>query len=396
VSIEEELPRLFDELADNHIVGPPPKLVRHIGSTASHARARPALRATAAVAACSVVLIGGLVAIGTRNNDAAPANSPNTTPSASSQLGTSIPSAPATESTLADTSADGDAGEAIGLDLDLIRIDARATGQGTTHVVLAFDGDIPSADADLVEDITTPPSDRVGYLTQSSPSGISVCGSTHSFPSPGNRTVDIFVPSDWFSPTSAIDPPIEWDPDSVTQPKIVVCPSQNGVVQISVWGAASGRAQDVDVTVDARTIIADIAVDPTNPPDYLNSGVVGPVMRHPQQAEIGEEQMAAEVRGVLELEQDCLYVALDEVGERYPILWPSSTTWDFDTNTVVLPSGESIAIGDSVYGGGGYLYVDDIERLAGKEAAELAARCVDNDYGEIAVVNNADSAIAPG
>ncbi len=105
--------------------------------------------------------------------------------------------------------------------------------------------------------------------------------------------------------------------------------------------------------------------------------------------------MAAEVRGVLELEQDCLYVALDEVGERYPILWPASTTWNPDTNTVVLPSGQSVAIGDSVYGGGGYLSVDDIERLAGKEAAELADRCVDNRYGEIAVVNNNDSAIRP-
>jgi hypothetical protein len=57
--------------------------------------------------------------------------------------------------------------------------------------------------------------------------------------------------------------------------------------------------------------------------------------------------------------------------------------------------GESIAIGESVYGGGGYFQVDDIEQLAGKEAAELAGRCVDNQYGEIAVVNNHDSAIAP-
>jgi len=71
------------------------------------------------------------------------------------------------------------------------------------------------------------------------------------------------------------------------------------------------------------------------------------------------------------------------------------TTWNPDANTVVLPWGQSVAIGDSVYGGGGYFYVDDIERLAGKEAAELAGRCVDNQYGEIAVVNNHDSAIGP-
>ena len=265
MSIEEELPHLFDELADDHIVGPPPKLERHVGHVAPRPRARPALRAAAAVAACSAVVIGGLVAIGTHNNDSAPVNSPNTAPSdtASSQLGSSIPSAPATDAT--DAAADGGADEAIGPDLDLIRIDARATGQGTTRVVLVFDGEVPSADADLVSDVTTPPSDRVGYITQSSPSGISVCGSTHGFPPPGNRTVDIFVPSDWFSPRSSIDPLIEWEPDSLTQPKIVICPPQNGSVQISVWGAASGRAQDVDVTVDARTIIVNITPDPTNP-----------------------------------------------------------------------------------------------------------------------------------
>jgi hypothetical protein len=51
-------------------------------------------------------------------------------------------------------------------------------------------------------------------------------------------------------------------------------------------------------------------------------------------------------------------------------------------------------VGASVYGGGGYLYVDDLERLAGPDAARLAAACVDNTYGEIAVVNNAPGAIA--
>jgi hypothetical protein len=44
-------------------------------------------------------------------------------------------------------------------------------------------------------------------------------------------------------------------------------------------------------------------------------------------------------------------------------------------------------------GGGGYLYIGDIERFAGADAAELAQRCLDNTYGEIAVVNNSDSAI---
>jgi len=120
--------------------------------------------------------------------------------------------------------------------------------------------------------------------------------------------------------------------------------------------------------------------------------VDGPVLRHPASSG-GGDGMAAEVRGVLELEGDCLYVALDEVGERYPIVWPAGTRWDADTQTIVTPDGESLSAGDEVYGGGGYLYVDDVDRLAGADAAALARRCVDNTYGEIAVVNNSDSAI---
>lgn len=50
-------------------------------------------------------------------------------------------------------------------------------------------------------------------------------------------------------------------------------------------------------------------------------------------------------------------------------------------------------MGESVYGGGGYFSVSDVKRLAGNEAAQLAAKCVDNQYGEIAIVNNYDDAI---
>ena len=105
--------------------------------------------------------------------------------------------------------------------------------------------------------------------------------------------------------------------------------------------------------------------------------------------------MSAEVRGGLELDGECLYVALDEVGERYPIVWPAGTRWDVDNQSVVTPLGESIVVGDEIYGGGGYLNVEDVERIAGLQVSELAARCVDNTYGEIAVVNNADTAIGP-
>lgn len=104
--------------------------------------------------------------------------------------------------------------------------------------------------------------------------------------------------------------------------------------------------------------------------------------------------MAAEVRGVLELDGACLYAAV-EIGERYPIVWPAGTRWDEQNQAVVSPVGESMAIGDEVYGGGGYLYVADVNRIAGPRASSLAADCVDNTYGEIAVVNNFDDAIGP-
>lgn len=103
----------------------------------------------------------------------------------------------------------------------------------------------------------------------------------------------------------------------------------------------------------------------------------------------------AEIRGLIEISGDCLYVSLEEIGERYPVVWPRGTSWDAETQTIVLVSGESIAAGDAVYGGGGYRYVDDIDQWAGPEAGALAVQCVDNVYGEVAVVNNLASGIGP-
>jgi len=104
--------------------------------------------------------------------------------------------------------------------------------------------------------------------------------------------------------------------------------------------------------------------------------------------------MAAIVSGTLQLEGDCLYVASAESGERYPVLWPAGTSWDTATRSVVPPVGVPMPIGSTVDGGGGYLYVRDVERLAGPAASSLAASCLDNTYGEIAVVNNSDTQIA--
>jgi len=76
-------------------------------------------------------------------------------------------------------------------------------------------------------------------------------------------------------------------------------------------------------------------------------------------------------------------------------LWPAATAWDAEREVVVLPSGEEIAVGGNALGGGGYLSVSAVETIAGAAAGEHAARCVDNTYGEVAVVNNDETAIAP-
>ncbi len=123
------------------------------------------------------------------------------------------------------------------------------------------------------------------------------------------------------------------------------------------------------------------------------SSVDGPVLRYPAPADV-DYGMAAEVRGVLQLEGTCLYIWLDEAGERYPVLWPAGTRWDEQQQAVVPPVGSPMPIGGQVDGGGGYLDAADIERLAGSDAAAVATECVDNQYGLVAVVNNQPDAIA--
>ena len=123
------------------------------------------------------------------------------------------------------------------------------------------------------------------------------------------------------------------------------------------------------------------------------TAVDGPVMRYPTPPS-DDDGMAAEVRGMLQLDGECLYIYLDEAGERYPVLWPIGTRWDEQNQAVIPPAGSPMPVGSDVYGSGGYLSAADIERLAGSDAAALASSCVDNKYGEIAVVNNQPDAIA--
>lgn len=98
--------------------------------------------------------------------------------------------------------------------------------------------------------------------------------------------------------------------------------------------------------------------------------------------------------GKLVLDGDCLYLGLLEgPGERFPVVWPARTRWDADSNSVVLPSGDHVAIGESVSGGGGFHELSSVLAIAGEDAETLVDSCLDNTYGEIAIINNFDSAV---
>ena len=71
----------------------------------------------------------------------------------------------------------------------------------------------------------------------------------------------------------------------------------------------------------------------------------------------------------------------------------AGTRWDAERQVVTTPNGDEIGMGDEAYGSGGYGYLDSVKTLLGRDAAALAERCVDNEYGEIAIVNNYDDAI---
>ena len=83
MSLEEDLPHLFEELANDHIVGTPAKFEPRNDKRSHREHVRLARFIIAAVAACSVVLIGGLVVIASRNDDQAPVNSATIAPATS-------------------------------------------------------------------------------------------------------------------------------------------------------------------------------------------------------------------------------------------------------------------------------------------------------------------------
>lgn len=100
----------------------------------------------------------------------------------------------------------------------------------------------------------------------------------------------------------------------------------------------------------------------------------GPVVAHPEGSSDG---MQALIQGTLSLSGGCLLVG------EFPVIWPHGTTWDAENQTVELPDGHEVALGDQVRGGGGYPYLSDLRASFARPLAD----CPTNEYGEIAAFN---------
>ena len=69
---------------------------------------------------------------------------------------------------------------------------------------------------------------------------------------------------------------------------------------------------------------------------------------------------AALVLGTVTLEDGCLVTTLD--GIRYPLVWQPGTSWN-GVDTVILPDGVNLPMGQAIEAGGGYYSVDQLERF---------------------------------
>jgi len=96
----------------------------------------------------------------------------------------------------------------------------------------------------------------------------------------------------------------------------------------------------------------------------------------------------AEVFGIVVVEGDCIYLRQEGIDTRYPVVWPHGTSWNSAELAIKLPNGKLVYDGDQVDGGGGYPKQANLDQYTVAEGVELALRCVDNPYGEIAVFNS--------
>ncbi len=90
----------------------------------------------------------------------------------------------------------------------------------------------------------------------------------------------------------------------------------------------------------------------------------------------------AEVVGTLATRDGCVLLEQEGFDIAYPVVWPSGTSIAReDPLTLKLPSGEELAVGQAVSGGGGYFHSSSDE-----VKVDIPAECIP-ETGEVAVFN---------
>jgi hypothetical protein len=93
----------------------------------------------------------------------------------------------------------------------------------------------------------------------------------------------------------------------------------------------------------------------------------------------------AEIRGTLATRNGCVVLEQEDLDVAYPVVWPSGTSIASESPlTLELPSGEHLALGEVVSGGGGYH-----DTTSDRVAVEIPAACLP-ETGEVAVFNPDD------
>lgn len=96
------------------------------------------------------------------------------------------------------------------------------------------------------------------------------------------------------------------------------------------------------------------------------------------------------IQGTLAAHDGCVLLEQEGVDIAYPVVWPSGTSIaSEDPLTLELPSGEELAVGQAVSGGGGYHNASSPQ-----VQVDIPAECVP-ETGEVAVFNpDADPAVS--
>lgn len=172
------------------------------------------------------------------------------------------------------------------------------------------------------------------------------------------------------------------EPSGVLQrPRSMISRRILGALALALAAAGCGQDSPENGAGTARSTVV----------DDFSGGVDGPVMFVSGPPTEGGD--GAAIEGTLTRDGDCLFVGDEVPGSRFAVLWPFGTSWDDQSDEVVLLDGTRIPIGATLFAGGGFPSADDVGRFADDiDLIERAEACAEGEYRELAHVQHSISA----